>query len=74
MSDRPTATDLELYAPDEAAGVLKTNPRTMERWRASGDGPAFVKIGRRVAYTRSSLADFVQRRTYRFTTETRKVG
>jgi hypothetical protein len=26
------------------------SPRTLERWRWTGDGPAFLKIGWRVAY------------------------
>ena len=26
------------------------SPRTLERWRWSGEGPAFVKIGGRVVY------------------------
>ena len=51
-------------------------PRTAQRWRASGHGPAFVRLGkRRVVYrvadverwlaerTFSSLADEVSRKT-----------
>ncbi len=28
----------------------KISPRTLERWRWTGEGPAFVKIGGRVVY------------------------
>jgi predicted DNA-binding transcriptional regulator AlpA len=26
------------------------SPRTLERWRHDGEGPRFIKLGRRVAY------------------------
>ena len=56
-----------LLTPDEAAECLRTNPRTLERWRSSGAGPAFVKIGRRCAYAQSELQRFVKRQTRRHT-------
>ena len=59
--------DDPLFTPDGAAQALNTNPRTLERWRGTGEGPAFVKIGRRVAYTRSSLQEFIKERTRRHT-------
>lgn len=34
----------------ELAARWKISPRTLERWRWTGDGPAFVKIGGRVVY------------------------
>lgn len=34
----------------EAALILKTNPRTLERWRSTGSGPVYIKVGRRAAY------------------------
>jgi hypothetical protein len=58
-----------LYLPDEAANQLRSNPRTLERWRTTGDGPAFTKIGRRVVYRRSALEAFIERRTQQHTTE-----
>ena len=44
-----------LYRAAEAAALLKSNARTLERWRSTGTGPSFVKVGRRVAYRRSDL-------------------
>jgi hypothetical protein len=39
--------------------------RTQERWRASGDGPPFVRIGpRRVAYRLSDCETWAAARTY----------
>lgn len=41
------------------------SPRTLERWRWTGDGPAFLKIGWRVAYRLEDVEAFEaeQRRT-----------
>lgn len=63
--------DLDLFTPHEAAEVLLTNHRTMERWRTEGTGPVFVKIGRRVAYQRADLEQFVRERRAKHTAETR---
>ncbi len=41
-------------------------PRTAQRWRASGDGPAFVRLGRRrVAYRVADVERWLAERTYR---------
>ena len=33
-------------------------PRTLERWRAEGRGPQFVRIGRHVRYRLTDIIDF----------------
>ena len=40
---------------EEAAKFLKLSPRTLEKWRSEGTGPAVVRMGRRVAYARRDL-------------------
>ena len=41
---------------DQAAETLHVAPRTLQRWRVTGDGPAFCRIGpRRVAYRSSDV-------------------
>ncbi len=42
---------------------------TLRRWRTSGEGPAFVRLGRAVRYRREDIAAFVERRTYTSTTQ-----
>jgi excisionase family DNA binding protein len=59
MSAR-TADDKVLYTPDEAAAFLNSNRRTLERWRTTGTGPRFVKVGRRVHYRREALLAFIE--------------
>ena len=40
-------------------------PRTVQRWRTTGDGPAFVRIGpRRIIYRLSDCEAWAAARTY----------
>jgi predicted site-specific integrase-resolvase len=38
------------------------SPRTLERWRWQGEGPAFVKIGGRVVYRLEEIEAYESRR------------
>lgn len=38
------------------------SPRTLERWRWKGEGPAFVKIGGRVVYRLEEIEAYESRR------------
>ena len=58
-----------LYRAAEAAALLKSNARTLERWRSTGTGPSFVKVGRRVAYRRSDLERWLAQHTRQHTSE-----
>ena len=50
MNEQPT-----LLTTEQAAKRLGLSPRTLERYRVSGEGPEFLKIGRWVRYTASKL-------------------
>lgn len=40
-------------------------PRTAQRWRATGEGPAWVRIGaRRIMYRLSDVEDWLRARTF----------
>jgi excisionase family DNA binding protein len=39
----------------EAAEQLRVKKQTLENWRLRGEGPAFIKVGRRVFYRLSAL-------------------
>ena len=43
----------------EAARLLSISPRTLERWRVTGEGPRFRKLGRAVRYAIADLERFV---------------
>jgi predicted DNA-binding transcriptional regulator AlpA len=62
--------DDPVYTPDETAEILRAgSSRTLERWRTTGTGPAFVKIGRRVGYRQSAINAYLQQQTRRHTAE-----
>jgi hypothetical protein len=59
----------DLLPTSEAAAYLGLAPHTLNVWRITGRGPAFVKIGRRVAYRKAALDDFIAARTFSSTSE-----
>ena len=50
----------DLLTPAEAAKVLRVSPATLPRWRWSGDGPDFVRIGRSIRYRRCDLENYIK--------------
>jgi predicted site-specific integrase-resolvase len=48
-----------LLAEDAAAFELGVCRATLKRWRRLGEGPPFLKVGRRVIYKRSSLENWL---------------
>ncbi|UPY35430.1 helix-turn-helix domain-containing protein [Sediminicoccus sp. KRV36] len=55
----------QLLAPAEAARLLGVSVRSLERMRVAGDGPPFVRIGkRRVAYTAGCMEAWLASRTF----------
>ena len=44
--------------PDETAKLLRTSVRSLERRRVEGNGPKFVKLGRRVLYRPDDVDDW----------------
>lgn len=49
----------KLMTPEEVAQYLDVSIDTLNRWRANFDGPAHVKIGGRVAYPETAVADYI---------------
>jgi len=39
----------------------KITPRTLERWRAEGGGPRFLRIGRHIRYSQADILAFEAR-------------
>ncbi len=46
----------------EVAALLGLSPRTLDRYRVSGDGPAFHKFGNRVRYLRADVEAWASKR------------
>lgn len=49
-----------LLKPAEAASFLLTSVGTLAQWRYLRRGPAYIKVGRSVAYRLSDLLDYVE--------------
>lgn len=47
----------------ELAARWTISPRTLERWRFTGEGPQFIKIGGRVAYRLEDIEAYEADRT-----------
>lgn len=45
----------ETLTTPQAAAYLSLSPNTLNRWRWTGDGPRFVKLGRSVRYRLNDL-------------------
>lgn len=52
----------KIYLNDDPDLDILAAPQTRARWRCEGQGPAFVKLGRRVAYLGRDLISYVERR------------
>lgn len=51
---------LTLLNTEEAAKRLGLSPRTLERYRVTGEGPEFLKMGRAVRYTVAKLNEWLE--------------
>ena len=58
-----------LLTTEQAAKRLGVSPRTLERYRVSGEGLEFVKIGRCVRYRASKLKRWLDGCTRRSTSD-----
>ncbi|MFN3213009.1 MAG: helix-turn-helix transcriptional regulator [Henriciella sp.] len=54
-----TARVRRYLTSDEAAERCRVSTSTMERLRATGDGPRFARIGGRVIYDAEDIAEWV---------------
>jgi hypothetical protein len=65
VRDTPGAADRAdsastLLSPDEVATKLGVSPKLLERWRSTGEGPAFARLSRKtIRYRGPDVADFV---------------
>lgn len=56
----------EYIDEDEPYERFLIPPRTAQRWRASGDGPPFVRLGkRRIIYRTSDVENWLATRTFK---------
>lgn len=54
----------KLLTPTQVSERIQRPVRTLERWRSTGEGPAFVRLGRRIAYREEDVDAWLSRRVY----------
>ena len=69
MISAPETATQSLLLPTEAAQILRLSPRTLEKMRTAGSSLRFVRLGRRVLYSQTDIADYVTANTVRSTAE-----
>ena len=58
----PAPAPNRCLSPSDAAAYVSLSPKTLEVYRTRGGGPAYVKLGRRVAYRLADLDAWVSAR------------
>jgi predicted DNA-binding transcriptional regulator AlpA len=58
-----------LLTVKDAASLLRLSPSWLAKARMRGDGPAYVKFGRSVRYSRAALTKWAESRIRRSTSE-----
>ena len=71
---RPTPrSPTPLLSPKEAAAHLGLKPQTLRKWRVSGRGPRYLRLGdssrARVAYRLADLDEWLDQRSFAHTAE-----
>lgn len=61
--------DDELLDTERVAKVCGLHEVTLRKWRITGEGPRFVRLGRAVRYRRADLDAYLARRAFTSTTE-----
>ena len=59
----------ELLDTDAVARFAGLSPVTLRKWRMTGAGPRFVRLGRAVRYRKAAVDAFLAGREYATTTE-----
>ena len=62
-------TPCDLMTTVQAAEYLRVSPKTLEKMRLEGGGPAFYKIGRTVRYALDDLNNYLEQNKFLSTSE-----
>lgn len=60
---------MSVWKTPEAAAYVGLSKITLQRFRITGDGPAFIKLGGAVRYRRSDLDEWLESRVKQSTSE-----
>ena len=65
----PGPDTARLLTTEEAARYLRLSRRTLERYRVTGEGPEYFKVGRLVSYEIAKLDEWLERKRRRSTSD-----
>ena len=60
---------MTLMTANHTAELLSIHPNTLAKWRLSGEGPTFTKMGRSVRYRMADIEKWLEARQARSTSE-----
>jgi excisionase family DNA binding protein len=70
LAGRPATGPPGLLTTDEVAALLRLSASILNKWRLSGRGPTYVKVGTRVRYRLEDVAAFIAASTRSSTSAT----
>lgn len=53
---------LDCLTEDDLLLIAEVTPLTIETWRKRGEGPGYVRLGKRVLYPRAGVVDWIAAR------------
>ena len=59
----------ELFDTQAVASYTGLSPVTLRKWRMTGAGPRFVRLGRAVRYRKAAIDTFLEGREFSTTSE-----
>ena len=59
-------------APEDLARDLKCTENFLAKLRMSGDGPPYIKVGKKIRYPRAHYEQWLGSRTFKSTSATRR--
>lgn len=59
----------QMLTEQDAADMLCQSVRTLQKWRITGFGPSYFKIGRSVRYRRHELTEWIESRRMAHTSQ-----
>lgn len=59
---------------NQLAEKLKVSPSSINKWRKTGDGPPYIRYGRKVMYRLEDVEQWLSERTFRGTFQERSMN
>ncbi len=64
MTDMPSAAPAGILKTKQLSERIQRPVKTLERWRSTGEGPPFIRLGRMVGYREADVERWLAARTF----------